>query len=152
MTAYIIDRPILCKHLNNRLPVTHQYFIFCTTTLAATEHHSFGLSQRQRLAGTHRDQVAFDLGHQSECKAQNLAVDRIVECISLLGRVKIDSFLQTFAHDRHHIRKGAAQPRDLGDDERIAPFHAPQQRSQFTIPFALFPLTISVTQALTVQF
>ena len=64
----------------------------------------------------------FDLRHQSESETQNFAVDRVVERVAFLGRIKIYSPFQTFAHNRHDIRERPAQTRNFRDDQCVVSF------------------------------
>ena len=97
------DRMPLPQHPDNGRTVLDQHVVLGIGPFSASEHHALGTAQRQSLLRPHRDQIALDLGHQSEGKTQHLAVDRIVEGVSLLGREEVDPFLEALAHDRHHI-------------------------------------------------
>lgn len=134
--ADLRHRAVFVEHADHCQTVLGQHVELRETPLAAPQHNPLGLAARQGLLGAHRYQVALDLGHQSERETQHLAVDRIVECVSLLGRVEVDLLLQAPPHDRHDVGECPAQPRNLGHDQRIAPFHPPEQRSQLAVTFA----------------
>lgn len=88
--------------------------------LAASERDTLLASERQRLAGAHGDEVAFDFGHQSEGEAENLAVDGVVEGVPVLGAVEMHLLFEQPADERHDVCQRAAQAGEFGDDERVA--------------------------------
>ena len=128
----------LAKHFDDVEPVLDQHIHFRITSRTTPQHHALGLTQRQRLARTHGDQVTLDFGNQSERKAQHLAVDRVVEGVLLLGGVEFDPLPQALSHDGHQIGHRPAQARHLGDDQRIATLHAPQQIAQTPLLLSFF--------------
>ena len=58
--------PIIIK--SDKIP--NSFLVF----LAPAQHNPFAAAQSERLLGAHRDQVAFDFGHQPECETEHLAV------------------------------------------------------------------------------
>ena len=74
---------------------------FGTAALAAAKHHSVGLSEREGLLGPHRYQIALNLRHQPESETEDLAVDAVIESVSLLGSIDPYFFLQ--AMERSYI-------------------------------------------------
>lgn len=99
MSANIADGLSPVEHCDNGLPIFNQYVQFGITSVTASQDHPLGTPQRQCLARPHRNKIALNLRDESESEAQHLAVDRIVERIALLGRIKVDSPLQAFAHN-----------------------------------------------------
>lgn len=137
MSANIADGLSPVEHCDNGLPIFNQYVQFGITSVTASQDHPLGTPQRQCLARPHRNKIALNLRDESESEAQHLAVDRIVERIALLGRIKVDSPLQAFAHNRHNVRKRSAQARNLRHDQRIVLFKTAQQAAELAVSLAL---------------
>lgn len=135
--ANVADGFPLVKHADDGRPILNQNIHFRVAARTTSQYHTLGLAQGQSLARTHGDQIAFDLGNQPESETQHLAVDRIIERVLFLGRVKANSLAEALPHNTHQVGHRPAQPRHLGDDQRIAPFHTPQQIAQ---PPVLLPL------------
>lgn len=125
MPAYFRHRPVFVEHTDNGSEVLRQNPALGITSRFPPQRHASRLPQGKRLAGTQGDKVALYLRHQPEGEAKHLAVDGIVERISLLRGVKPDAFLQAKPHDAHDVGQRAAQARHLGHDERVAPLHLP---------------------------
>ena len=137
MSANIADGLSPVEHCDNGLPIFNQYVQFGITSVTASQDHPLGTPQRQCLARPHRNKIALNLRDESESEAQHLAVDRIVERIALLGRIKVDSPLQAFAHNRHNVRKRSAQAGNLRHDQRIVLFKTAQQAAELAVSLAL---------------
>ena len=137
MPANIADGLSPVEHCDNGLPIFNQYVQFGITPVTTTQDHPLGTPQRQRLARPHRNKIALDLRDESESKTQHLAVDRIVERIALLGRLKVDSPFQAFAHNRHNVRKRSAQARNLRNDQRSVFLKTAQQAAELAVSLAL---------------
>ena len=96
----------------------------------AAQHHALGTAARQGFAGALTDEVALDLGRESESKGQHLALDVLAQPIvvfdrphaALLGHAEIENL-----HDHEEI---APQARKFAADDGVAGRHAAQQRAE----------------------
>ena len=71
--------------------------------LAAAHVLAFGFAKGHRLARALGDKFMLDLGGQSECEAQHLAVDAVVEDIAVFGAVNLDLVIDAVFHDLHNF-------------------------------------------------
>lgn len=131
--AHFVDGRPFFKLLDDDATVLLQYLHLRTAALAPSEFHPLRLAQSQCFTRTHGNEIALNLRHQTEGETQNLAVDGVVELMSLLDAVKTDVLPQTPSHDFHDVGERAAQPRNLGDDERVTLFHPVQQITQLAV-------------------
>lgn len=118
---------------NNFIPVVQQYFLFGITAFFSSELDTLFPTQGKRFAGAHGDQIAFDFGNKPESEAEYLAVERVVETVTFFCAVQDHTFLQQCSHDGHDVDQRTTQPRQFRNDQRIAFFHATQQRSEFAV-------------------
>lgn len=127
----------LAEPPENLLPVFAQDALLHAASLAPAQHNPFAAAQGERLLGAHRDQVAFDFGHQPECETEHLAVDAVVEGIAVFGAVEDDLPPQAQPHDGHDLGERAAQPRELRDHERVARPQPAHQHAQLAVALVL---------------
>ena len=66
------------------------------------------------------DEVAFDLGGESECKRENLRGDVRSEPVVILDRPDLRLALEAFIEDRHDHQEAAAKARELSADDYVA--------------------------------
>lgn len=108
MAADFPDGCAGCQHMENFLFVFYEDAGFGRGAFWAAEDLAFGTAEGEGLFGTERNQVAFNFSDEAECEAEDLAVDGVVEAVPLLGRMDVDSFLQTFAHYGHDVGETSA--------------------------------------------
>ena len=106
--AYIGNRTVPLQHANDDLSVFDQHFHFPVAAFIPTKDYTLAFTERESLLRANPKQVAINFRYQTERETKYLAVDGVVERIPLLGCVKVDSLLQTLAHDGHEVRQRAA--------------------------------------------
>lgn len=135
--AYLNQGCTFAQQGSHRVAPFVQQPLFHAAALAAPERHTVRTPRRQGLLRPHRDQAALDLGNQSEGEAEHLAVDAVVEGVTLLRAEEPDVAPQALLHDRHDLGQRPAQPRELGDDERVAPPQAFEYAAELAFAVAL---------------
>ena len=85
---------------------------------------AFGTAECESLFGSHGDEVALDLRYQAECKAKYLAVNTVVECITVFRTVNRDFTFETFSDDRHDFSQCTTQSRQFGNNKDVSLFEA----------------------------
>lgn len=111
LPAYGGDAATVIKHTDYFGAVVDKLLQFGVTAFSSSEYDALFASKSQCFSRTHGYEVALDFGHQPECKAKNLTVDRVVEGLMIFRTVKMDLFFEEFAHYSHNIRECTAKAR-----------------------------------------
>lgn len=110
------------EHFQNVFEIGDKNFQFDAATFSVLKP-CLQSAEHQGFLGIHGNLVAFQFCHQTKSEAWHFAVDGVVETILLLGGVKVDAFVQAFAHDGHKVGKRVARLGDFGDDDGISTLH-----------------------------
>ena len=132
-TADMVHCASLPEHGGNLVAVVDQDALLDVAALWPADVYAFGPAQGEGLFGAHGHQVVLYLGHQSECESEDFAIDAVVERVTVFGAVEDDVFFEAPAHDGHDLGEGAAQARNLGDDQRVAAVHPAEQGAELAV-------------------
>ncbi len=137
--ADVRDRDALFQHVEHLFLVVDQSLELDSASDGSSDADSFGFFECECLFGSERDEVVLDLGDESEGEGQHLAVDVVVEGVSVFGAVDGDLFLHAGVQDRHDVEECSAEPGEFGDDERVALFEPSDECTEPSFGTFRFP-------------
>ena len=87
-SAYLGDAAAFVQRIDYLRAVIDEKLQFCATAFASSQNDTLFLPQFKSFARTHRYEVAFEFCDETECEAENFAVYRVVECVTVFRTVK----------------------------------------------------------------
>lgn len=100
------------------------------TSLRSAEHHTLGSPPCEGFAGALTDEVALDLGRQTEGKGQHLALNVVAQTIVVFDRPHATLLRHAEVENLHNHKEVAPQARELTANDGVAGHHAAEQSAE----------------------
>ena len=100
------------------------------SSLRPAEHHALGPPPREGFAGALTDEVALNLGRQSEGKGQHLALNVVAQTIVVFDRPHAALLRHAEIENLHNHKEVAPQARKLAADDGVAGHHPTEQSAE----------------------
>ena len=119
--------------------IATQLVLFIVAPWYASKLGTFGFLPGQRLLRPLTDEISFNLGRQTECKCQDLALDVFAKTVVILDSPDSALFRHADVENLHNHKQIASQARQFGANNEVIPMDAVQQLPKFPLIVILCP-------------